>query len=677
MANALPPRRRPRPVAVVAVLLAASLALSLVLSAGPARAQDAATPSSGFYVGGHAGYLFGTANATLADPTGGVASAGGASSFGGQFGGVQAGWERHFASRLMLGVEADLSFTDYADNYQVLAYRATPGGSANAQLEYLGTLRGRVGWDLGGFTPFLTGGLAFASMRYSRTDSTTGNEDATPGQWRFGWTVGGGIDRALDRHWSARLEYLYTSLGPSGWGFAAPARLDSQFDVHRFRVGLNYRFAGPQDGKAEGGGEEGRDDPRGPGTWEIHGQSTFIFQGYPPFAAAYDGPSSLPSGGQSRQTWTVSAYLGVRLWQGGEFYYNPELLQGYGVNDTFGAAGFPNGEAQKSSYPFPRFNSSRVFLRQEFGQGGAREKVESDYGQLSGEKDVDRVTLQVGKFAVKDLFDTNDYAGDPRLDFMNWSIWAAGAFDYPADRLGLTWGLAAELNRALWAVRGGYFLVGNAPNANVFDMDLFARGGYLGELELRPRPFGRPGVAKFGAWFTSTFAGSYADAVALAGATGMTVDDAVVATRRGRIKSGLYLNLQQEVSDDVGAFLRWSWNDGRSEIAAFTDIDQSLSGGVQVKGASWRRPDDRIGIAAAWNAISAAHRDFLAAGGTGLLVGDGQLTYSPEVVVETYYAVQLTAGFVATVDYQLLANPGYNAVRGPVHVLGGRLRASF
>lgn len=643
----------------------------------PALAIDPPAPTppgSAWYLGGHVGYLFGNANATLADPSGGVASAGGVTQFGGQFGGVQAGYERYFPSRLMLGVEADLSFTDYADDYQVLSYRATNNSSANEQLEYLGTLRGRVGWGIGPFTPFLTGGLAFASTRFSRTDNATGNEDATPGQWRFGYVVGGGVDYGIGPRWSTRLEYLYTSLGMRGWGFAQPASYASQYDIHRFRVALNYRFG---DTAGDKQGDDAKEDDKGPGSWEIHGQTTFIFQGYPPFPAQFDGPQSLPSSGQSRETWTVSAFLGVRLWQGGEFYFNPELLQGYGVNNTFGVAGFPNGEAQKSNYPFPRYNTSRVFLRHEFGLGGPTEKVEGEYGQLSGTKDIDRITLQAGKFSVKDLFDTNDYAGDPRIDFLNWSLWAAGAFDYPADRLGLTWGAVAELNKANWAVRGGYFLVGDAPNSNVFDMNLFTRGGYLGELELRYKPFDRPGVARLGAWFTSTFAGSYSQAVMLANQAGVDANETIPLTRQGRIKYGLYLNLQQEITDSIGAFLRFSYNDGRTEISAFTDIDQSLSAGVQIKGTSWGRADDRVGLGFAWNMITPEHQAFLAAGGLGVLVGDGRLTYAPENVIETYYAFQMTKGLMATADYQLLINPAYSAVRGPVHVLSGRLRASF
>ena len=382
--------------------------------------------------------------------------------------------------------------------------------------------------------------------------------------------------------------------------------------------------------------------------------------------------------GQSRETWTVSAFLGVRLWQGGELYYNPELLQGFGLADTVGAAGFPNGEAQKSNFPFPRYNTSRLFLRQEFGLGGEREKVESDYGQLAGDKDVSRLTFQIGKFAVHDIFDGNDYAEDSRTDFLNWSIWAAGAFDYPADRVGLTYGITAELNQQRWAARVGYFLVGNEPNANVFDMNLFSRGGYVGELEMRYEPFGRKGVAKFGTWLTSTFAGSYNDAVAIAMRDRPRARPTPIAqTRQGRTKYGSTSTCSR-TSPTTSA--RSPASAGTTAAARSAPSPTSTRACRAACSSRARRGAGRttsIGLAGAWNMISPDHARYLAAGGLGVLVGDGRLTYASENVVEAYYALQLIKGLTATADYQLLVNPAYNADRGPVHVFSGRLHASF
>ncbi len=145
--------------------------------------------------------------------------------------------------------------------------------------------------------------------------------------------------------------------------------------------------------------------------------------------------------------------------------------------------------------------------------------------------------------------------------------------------------------------------------------------------------------------------------------------------RRGNTKFGYVLNWEQALSETVGVFGRWSWNNGRNEISAFTDIDASLSGGLSIKGAAWGRPNDTVGLGGAINALSRDHRDYFAAGGYGVLVGDGRLNYGTEKILETYYAVRLLEGFVATADYQLIVNPGYNRDRGPVSVFSMRLRA--
>ncbi|HEV3492935.1 MAG TPA: carbohydrate porin [Reyranella sp.] len=634
----------------------------------PAMADEGRN-RSGFYVGGHAGYVFGNANATLADPLG-LSSAGGVSLYGTSFGGIQAGYEHYFPSRLMLGIEVDGSFFDQLDNARVLSYRATATGTASEELEYEASLRGRIGFDLGGWTPFVTGGIAWASTRYSRIDLTTGNEDANPSNIRRGYIVGGGVDYRLDSRWSARAEYLYTNFGLGGFAFAsAPARYDSQYDQHQFRLGLNYKFGEVDDPKAK--------PYRGPGSFEVHGQGVFVYQGYPPFNAPYDGPQSLPSAGQSRQTSALSGSLGIRLWEGGEFYFAPELLQGFGVAQTQGVAGFPNGEAQRD-FPYPRFSMSRVFLRQTIGLGGETEKVESDYDQLAGKRDVSRVTITAGRYAVQDIFDNNAYANDPRVDFLNWSIWAAGAFDYAADSIGFTWGVAAELNQPNWTVRFGYFLEPALTDTDSYDMALFARGEYIAELELRYRPFDRPGAVRLAAWLNSAFAGSYNQAVALAALTpGLNANNTIAQTEQGRTKYGFYVNLEQELSDNVGAFARFSWNDGRTEIMSFTDITTSLSAGLSIKGTPWGRPGDTIGVAGAVNSISADLANYLAAGGLGILIGDGALTYAPEVVAETYYSLRVAKGLYVTADYQFIANPAYNAVRGPAHFFSGRLMAKF
>ena len=146
---------------------------------------------------------------------------------------------------------------------------------------------------------------------------------------------------------------------------------------------------------------------------------------------------------------------------------------------------------------------------------------------------------------------------------------------------------------------------------------------------------------------------------------------------RGRIKYGYVVNLEQALADDLGVFGRWSWNDGKTEIMAFTDIDASLSLGASIKGTRWGRPDDVIGIGGAINALSRDHRDFIAAGGLGILIGDGALNYRTRAHPGSLLRLCADQGHHADGDYQFITNPAYNADRGPVHIFSGRLHGEF
>lgn len=172
--------------------------------------------------------------------------------------------------------------------------------------------------------------------------------------------------------------------------------------------------------------------------------------------------------------------------------------------------------------------------------------------------------------------------------------------------------------------------------------------------------------------------GNYAQALAIEDANpGLDINDVMAGIRKDNLKYGFYLNGEQQIATDVGLFGRLSWNDGRTEILSFTDVDRSVSGGLSIKGSRWGRANDTIGIGGAINGLSSAHRDYLAAGGLGLLIGDGALNYSPERIFETYYAYQVNKNLTLTADYQFITNPAYNADRGPVHIFSGRVHGEF
>jgi len=618
---------------------------------------------TGFYIGAHAGFGRGASSAVLSDPA--ITASSG--SFGGVIGGVQAGYNVQLSSGIVLGAEADITFPNYLASNSIAALLATPRSDVVEQLDYAGTLRGRIGYASGHWLAYATGGLAWAGERFVNTPAIGSEEKEL--NVRLGWAAGAGVEYAFAPHWSLRLEYLYSRFEQADIRFPSATQISSSLDLQSIRVGLNRKFDGM--GSSNFAPRTSLTDPESD-RWEIHGQTTYLPQGYPRFRALYTGTNSLTPAPQAQATWSNSLFLNARLWEGGEVYYNPELLQGFGLNDTVGAGGFPSGEAQKSNFPYPHYNTSRLFLRQTFGFGGEQEELASGPGQLSGKVDVSRLTVQAGKFAVLDVFDGNSYAKDTRKDFMNWSMWAPGAFDYSADKVGLTYGATAELNQKQWALRSGYFLMQSVSNANSFDTKVFERGTYVLELETRFSLFSQPGKLRTIAWLNSAFSGSYRETL---NNPAFNLD--IAQTRTGRIKYGYVVSLEQALTDEVGVFGRWSWNDGKTEIMAFTDIDASLSLGASIKGTRWGRPDDVVGIGGAINALSRDHRDFIAAGGLGVLIGDGQLNYRRERILESYYAFALNKQLTLTGDYQLITNPAYNADRGPVHVFSGRLHGEF
>ena len=274
-----------------------------------------------------------------------------------------------------------------------------------------------------------------------------------------------------------------------------------------------------------------------------------------------------------------------------------------------------------------------------------------------------------------DYFDNNSYAKDPRADFMNWALWSSAAYDFPADLPGFTRGAVIELNRKDWAIRAGAFQVPSQPNSDVLT---FNGAGGVVEFEERHTLFNQPGKLRVGVFANRGSTANYRDVLGISTANpGLDINNIVAGERRERSKYGFYINGEQQVANDVGIFARASWNDGQNEILSFTDIDRSLSGGVSVKGSHWGRPSDTFGLGGAINGLSGAHRDFLAAGGKGLLIGDGLLNYSNERILETYYALALDKAFTFTADYQLIVNPAYNADRGPVSIFSGRLHGEF
>jgi high affinity Mn2+ porin len=363
---------------------------------------------------------------------------------------------------------------------------------------------------------------------------------------------------------------------------------------------------------------------------------------------------------------------GVRLWPGAEAHVDGLMWQGFGLSDTTGVEGFPNGEAFRLGTNPPAGTVSRLFLRQTFGFGGEQEDIPDDGLHLAGRQDVSRLTLTVGKISVKDIFDNNRYANDPRTQFLNWGLMANEAWDYPADSLGYTTGVAAEWNQPQWALRYGFFQMPHNSNGLAPDMHLLEAWGQMIELERRYVLADHPGAVRGLIFLDRAHMGSYEEAV-----ENPVRPADIEATRRYRSKYGYGLNIEQELTKGIGVFSRLGWADGQTEAWTFADVDRTVTLGTSINGAFWERPNDTFGLAGVFNGLSAAHRQFFAAGGTGILGGDGKLTYGWEKIVETYYSFRLWKTVYGTLDYQFVTNPAYNRDRGPVSIFGARLHWEF
>lgn len=442
-------------------------------------------------------------------------------------------------------------------------------------------------------------------------------------------------------------------------------------------LGMVVLLAFPADVRADDVAPAAGSDPRSADaaqTWAVHGQLTYINQWHNSFKAPYSGTNSLDARARNNETADVSLMVGRRLWTGAQAWIYGEYDQGFGFNNTVGAAGFPNGEAYKVGANTPYFRLPRAFVRQVFPLGAEMETVDAAAGQLAGSRPVDNVILTIGKFSVVDIFDNNSYAHDPRGDFMNWSIIDAGPFDYAADSWGFTNGAAVEWNRGDWTLRGGAFQLSESPNAKVAGIH-FRQHSFIAEAERRHVLNTLPGKLKLLAFTNRGDMGSYAEAVSRARRDNTVPETALV--RRYGSNTGLTFNVEQALSSNLGFFARAGINQGKKETFEFTDVNRSFAVGLSLQGGQWGRASDRLGVAAVINALSPNARSYFSQGGVGVLIGDGQLNYAPEKLVEAYYSLAVIKGTYLSADYQRIDNPAYNRDRGPVSIYAIRAHSEF
>jgi len=414
--------------------------------------------------------------------------------------------------------------------------------------------------------------------------------------------------------------------------------------------------------------------------WSIHAQSTYISQWKNNFNSPYYGEKSMlnkTEGDVPRSyTFSATAFLGGRLWEGAEVYLNPEMFEGTPFSNLSGLGGFTNGELQKGSAVPPVYYMARMFLRQTIGLGGGKEHIEGGANQLAGNVDKRRLVLSYGSFSALDFFDANTYSHDPRTQFLNWSIMASGAYDYAASSRGYTYGFVAEYYDDSWVVRASRLAMPKTPNALNLDYDLTQQYGDTAEVTHQHVVFNQPGKIRALVFQNRGIMATYTNAVNFGQQTN-TVPNIYNVRNGYQTKWGYAINAEQAITENLGSFARWSWNNGQTETQAFTDISLSLSGGLSLQGASWGRKKDTVGVGFAVNGISSQQITYLQQGGSTMFIGDGALKYKQEQIVETFYSFNLYKGIYLTADYQRIANPAYNGARGPVNFFGLRAHAEL
>ena len=407
-------------------------------------------------------------------------------------------------------------------------------------------------------------------------------------------------------------------------------------------------------------------------SWWLSGQLNVIAQGQPGFHAPYTGDNSFRTDDHGAISFVTTVYGGYEITRYTAIVVAGESAGGDGLSSALGIAGFTNLDVVRNPTLGATPYLGRAFIDQVIPLGDERKPAERDPLHVLRSLPVRRLEIRAGKMGTVDVFDQNSVGTDSHLQFMNWAIDNNGAYDYAADTRGYSLGASIDYVDHWGAVRAGVFLMPTVANGIDYDFDLaHARGQQL-EVELHDCLAGHPGIVRVLGYLNDAKMGHYDDAIVVS-RTGPDVPDITAVRLVGQTKYGFGVSWEQELAFDARAFFRIGWNDGQTESFAYTEVDNTVLVGGDLKGTHWSRPDDKLGIAFVTNGLSDVHRTYLALGGKGFLLGDGMLHYGREDILESYYTARAYRGISPSLDLQLIERPGYNRDRGPVAVGSFRL----
>ncbi len=419
----------------------------------------------------------------------------------------------------------------------------------------------------------------------------------------------------------------------------------------------------------------------------ISGQANSIFQAHGHFHSPYQGANSLIDDLETKASEVATLYLGYQLRPNSR--YNTDLILdlenagGRGISQALGLAGDTNLDVVRN----PNLSSAPYLARGEIHQtiGLTDRMADQERGPLAlaTKVPVRRFDIRIGKMTLPDSFDVNSVGSDSHLQFTNWTIDNNGAWDYAADTRGYTVGGILEYDDRLWSARYAIAAMPTVANGITLDWAFSRASGQNWEFELRKgllAPFlktRRQGAVRLLSYVNHAHMGDYRQSVQLY-LDGKTATPLIAATERfGAVKYGFGFNTEQEVTGSLRLFARFGWNEDQHESFAYTEVGQTILFGGDYNGSGWQRPNDKAGMAFVSNAIKRDHQNYLRYGGLGFLLGDGNLNYGREDIIEWYYNAHIRRGLYAMLGGTQIAHPGYNRDRGPVYVATVRAHIDF
>jgi len=410
----------------------------------------------------------------------------------------------------------------------------------------------------------------------------------------------------------------------------------------------------------------------------LSGQANIITQWHPAFRSPYQGPNSLTPEAQDASSRVLTLLTGLRINNTAEILFDLQETGGHGIGEALGLAGFTNLDVVRNPTISQAPYVARLMWHQIIPLSKEKSPSERTPFSLFKKLPARRLEIRFGKFSLADFFDVNTYGSDSNFQFMNWTLDNNGAYDYAADTRGYTYAAMVEYDDRHWALRFAEALMPKVANGLNLDADLARARSENVELELH-RAFvpHRETVVRLLGYANHANMGIYNVAVAdfLAGKT--PKPEITAHPLQTTTKYGFGVNIEQPLTDWLGLFSRWGWNEGQHESYAYTEVDETVQVGAGAQGTPWKRKLDRAGLAFISNGISRDHQQYLALGGVGFLLGDGALNYGRETIEETYYTAHVWRGIFASFDLQHINNPGYNRDRGPLLAPSLRLHVEF